>query len=499
MKENTNKAIVINSLVLYVKMVLITIASLLTTRFSLQALGVDDFGLFSVLGGIISFISIFNTVMLSTSNRFLAVAIGKGNTEDINRVFNVNLSIFVAIAIIVILISYPIGDWYINNYINYNGLKENAMIVFLLSIAGSIISSIGIPYNGLLVAKEKFILFSIVEVICYIAKLIVAYLLISHFVNKLGIYAATMALMTAVPAIVYMVYCNLKFQELVKLRIVYDRSLYKEIFNFSGWVAFGAFASIAKGQGAALLVNGFFNTAMNTALGLANSINCYIGLFSQNAAQPMAPQITKSYAVGDTVRTNDLLVMSTKFTFLLMLLVSTPFFVGCEWIMHLWLGNVPPYAVSFTLILVIDSLVGSFNQGVSNVIFASGKIRTYQIVINVLRLLSLLVGYIVLKNGFPPEGLLLTYVCFSLVIVLTTQVILNRTLHFDNNVLIRKSYIPSLIVICICVPIYVFKFTDIPLLNIFIAMLWVLIAEVMFGFSKKERQYVMSKLSQRIK
>ena len=174
MLENTNKAIFVNSIINYAKMGINTILALLTTRFALQALGVSDFGLFSVLGSIISFIGIFNTIMLSTSNRFLAVAIGRGDENEINTQFNVNLIIFISIAILMFIVAYPIGDWYVHNFINYDGPLENAMMVFSLSIIGSIFSTIATPYNGLLMAKERFIVFSAVEVFVHVVKFLVA-------------------------------------------------------------------------------------------------------------------------------------------------------------------------------------------------------------------------------------------------------------------------------------------------------------------------------------
>lgn len=492
MQENTNKAIAINSIILYAKMGITTICALLTTRFALKALGVDDFGLYSVLGGIISFIGIFNTIMLSTSNRYLAAAIGKGNIEEINKVFNVNLSIFWGIAVLMLVISLPIGWWYINKYINYNGDISNALMVFYVSIIGSIISSIGTPYNGLLVAKERFIVFSGVEVVSHIIRLVVAWLLINHFNNKLLIYTITLSLMTALPTLVYWRYCKSKFPSMVKFHIIKEKGLYKEIFGFSGWVAYGAVACVAKSQGAALLVNAFFNTAMNTALGLANNIGSYVGIFAQNATQPMSPQITKSYVSGNHRRTDELLVMSTKFSFMLMLLVGCPFLVEPEWLLHLWLGEVPQYAVSFTVLIIIDHIVTSFNSGISNLIFASGKIKWYQICINTLRLFAILAGYFVLKSGVRPEALLITYIVFSLIIVFCTQWILHLTLGYDNMLLFKKSYLPSIIIIILFLPVCFINCNIHSLLMIIISVIYLLSLEFFIGLNKSEKILIFS-------
>lgn len=498
MQENTNKSLAINSVILYSKMAVNTVLALFTTRFALQALGVNDFGLFSVVGSVISFIGIFNTIMVSTCNRFIAVAIGRGDEGEINKVFNVNLIIFISCAIILLLIALPIGHWYIVHYVKYSGSIDNALLVYYFSIAASIMSTLSIPYNGLLMAKERFVVISTVDVIIHIVKFLIAYLLIYHFTNKLLIYSVAMAFATTFPALCYWLYCNRKFNNLVRWNFVTDKSLYKQVFGFSGWVAYGAVACVAKQQGAALLINGFFNTVMNTALGIANSLNSYVTMFANTITQPMQPQITKSYAAGNKERTDDLLVMSTKFSFLLMLFVGAPFFVACDWILDLWLGVVPEYAVTFTILLIIDNLVQSFNLGLSNILFASGKIALYQVLINTIRLLSIAAAYIALKVGFPPSSLLYAYIIFSLITVIATQWVLNWTLHYDNRILLKRSYLPSIVVLLLFLPVCFLNFNIHPALNIVIVLIYLCILEFFVGLSKRERQYIVNKIKNRI-
>lgn len=494
MEENTNKTIAINSLINYGKMFVNTILVLLTTRYALQALGVIDFGLFSVLGSIISFIGIFNTIMLSTSNRFLAVEIGKGNIEDINKQFNVNLVIFIGIALLMFIIAYPVGGWYVHKYINYDGPISNAMMVFTLSILGSIFSTLATPYNGLLMAKERFIVFSSVEVFVYVIKFIIVYLLVSHFESKLFIYTATMAIMTALPAIIYCLYCKRYFPEYVKWNFVRDKGIYAKVFSFSGWVGFGAVAYVARNQGAVLLVNTFFNTVMNTALGIANSLNTYVAMFAHSLTQPMQPQITKSYAVGNIERTDELLIMSTKFSFMLMLLIGCPFFVGADWILGVWLGKVPAYTTAFTILLIIDNLVSSFNSGISTLLFASGKIAMYQVVINCLRLLAIAVAYFVLSSGAEPYSLFITYIIFSSICILASQWCLYKTLHYNTRNLYVKSYIPSILTLALFLPVLLLPASIHQVVKIIISLPYLLVIEFFVGLSRNERIYILSKI-----
>lgn len=490
MQENTNRAIAYNSIILYFRMIITTICALLTTRFALQALGFVDFGLYSVLGGIISLISIFNIIMLTTSNRFIAVAIGKGNIKEANKQFNVNLYIHVAIACFALLVAYPLGEWYIPRFVNYDGSLHNAMMVYNISIIGSIISFIAVPYNGLLMAKERFIVFSSVDVISHVAKLVVALILVYFFNNKLLIYTITMAILTAMPLFVYFVYCNNNYREIVKLRLVTDWQMYKGVFNFSAWVGFGALATVGKGQGASLLVNAFFNTVMNTAMGVAASINSYVTLFAQNATQPIAPQITKSYAAGNTSRTDELLIMSTKYSYLLTLLVGSVFLIAPEWILRIWLGDVPPYSTVFLRLFVVDNLVLSLNSGISNIIFASGKIYLYQIASSTLNILSVVLGFLVLRLGTPAYYLLIVYVAVSVVRYFVIQWTLRRTLQYDTGILWRKSYIPSLLTTLLFLPVLLIPDFDYVFIKLLLSLIYLCLIEWFVGLNREERARV---------
>lgn len=498
MQENTNKAILVNSIINYAKMGINTILALFITRFSLKALGVSDFGLFSVLGSIISVIGVFNSVMINTCNRFIAVAIGKGDMKEINMAFNVNMVIFIGCAILMSIIALPIGLWYINTHINYDGPIQNAILVFVFSVLGSILSTLATPFNGLLIAKERFFVFSIVDVVKHILQFAITFALIYQFENKLEIYTISTAILTAMPLVAYYFYCKRLYPDIIKWKISKDRQYYKEIFSFSGWVTYGAVACIAKTQGAALLVNSFFNTVMNAALGVANSLGNYVTLFAGSLTQPIQPQITKSYTVGNIERTNELLIMSTKFSFMLMLFIGTPFLVASEWILHLWLGEVPPYAATFTVLLVIDNIVLSFNSGLSCLIFASGKISLYQVVINTLRLGSILVAYIILRAGFSPEYLLITYIAFSVIIVLATQWCLHKTLNYDNSVLLKKSYTPSLIIIVLMLPLYLININIHPLILVIFSLVYLLVLCYTIGLTRRDRKYIFGKIKSRL-
>lgn len=487
MKENTNKAIAINTLILYSRLIICAVCGLLASRYALKALGVSDFGIFSVVGSVISFIAIINTIMLSTSNRFIAVAIGKNNEDEINEQFNVNLSIHLLIALIIAVIAMPLGDWYISNYVNYDGGIENVKLVYNISIWGSVFSFIGVPYNGLLMAKERFLVFCITDVICHIIKVIGCYVLIYHFVDKLLIYTIIITVLTSVPTVVYALYCHRSFKEYVKFRIVKKWEKYKSVLSFSVWVGYGALATVGKTQGSALIVNVFFNTVMNTALGLANTVNALLLQLAGNVSNSISPQITKSLAGGNQHRAVELTCMSSKISFLFMLFISSPFLLTPSYLFQIWLGEVPDYVVIFTELLIIDALIGTLNRGIPELIFAGGNIKCYQLSVNTLFLISVVAAYFVLKAGAPAYSIITTYIVFSIIVLVVRQYILHKVMKINNWVIVKKSYIPSLLVTFLYLP-FLFLHPDwhpLVINTLSLGYLFVLIAFV--GASKEER------------
>ena len=492
MQENTNKAIIINSLVLYSRLIITMLCGFFTTRFSLQALGVVDYGLFSVLGSIISMIAIINTIMISTSHRFIAVSIGKNDFYETNKMFNMCLFVHFCIAILVLLIALPLGDMFVNQYLNYTGDKENALIVFRYTLIASAITFIGVPYNALLTAKEKFLVFSIPDVISHLIKLIVTYLLLYYFENKILIYTITISILTAYPSIYYAVYCHKKFTSMCKISFYWDLNKYKELLSFSGWVGYGAIAFVGKSQGAAIIVNLFFSTVMNTALGIANMVSSILNNFAQNIAQPISPQITKSYAAGNKDRSTTLLVLSTKLTYLVMFTISTPFFVESEYLLGLWLGDIPEYTVMFVILVIIDTLIESLNSGIKNIIFADGNIKAFQIIPSSLKLISIIVAYLSLYFGAPAYSILSIYVVFTIIIVVANQFILKQSIGFDSSILVKQSYFPCFLVTVLFAPLIFIKLTEYSILNIVISLFYTIILIILFGLSNKERNYLVN-------
>lgn len=442
MKENTNRALALNSLVLYVRLAIISVSGLLYTRFSLQALGISDYGLYSVIACIITFIGVVNTIMVTTSNRFIAMAIGHGDRQEACRQFNVNLVVHICIALLTIIVALPLGRWYIAHYVSYCGDMGVVRTVFNVSVVASAVSFVGVPYNGLLIAKERFFVFCATDVAMSLFKLFFTYLLIDHFGHKLIVYTLVMAFMTAFPTLVYFAYCRKAFAEITRFVFVRQWGKYVEVLRFSMAIGLGAVALIGKTQGGALIINMFFTTVMNAGLAVANSVNTILQTFANNAQKPVSPQIVKSYAMGDMERCEHLVCLASKATYLSMFFVSIPFMLVPELIFGLWLKEVPPYAVTFTRLLIVDGLIFCINAGVTDFVNATGKIRLYQIVVNSFVVASVVVGYLAIRCGMPPEYLFYVYIAFSFLVFLVRPFVLVHISDFNVKRLVLDSYVP---------------------------------------------------------
>lgn len=492
MQENTNKSIAVNSLILYIRLAIISISGLLYTRFSLQALGISDYGLYSVIACIITFISIINTIMVTTSNRFIAIAIGKNDQEEVCRQFSVNLVIHVLIALFTIVVALPLGHWYIVHHVAYDGDMHTVHTIFNVSIIAAAMSFIGVPYNGLLIARERFLVFCSTDVAMSLFKLFFTYLLIDHFEHKLLIYTFIMAFMTAFPTLVFYAYCRRNFADIVRFVFVKDLRKYRDVINFSIYIGIGAIATIGQAQGGALIINMFFGTMINAGLAVANSVGAILQTFANNAQKSISPQIVKNYAVGNIYRCISLVCLASKATYLSMLFVAIPFILIPEPIFGLWLKEVPPYTITFTHLLIADILIFSINAGVNDFVFATGKIKLYQIVTNALRACAIIIGYIALRHRMPPECLFYVYIAFSFLIFLVRPFIIVRITKFDVWALVRGSYVPVLLITLLFVPALCLKQLMGPMLSIVVAYTYFVILLYVIGLRKNERNYVNS-------
>jgi Na+-driven multidrug efflux pump len=498
MKENSNQSIAINSIVMYVRLIIVSVCGLLYTRFALQALGVVDYGMVVLVGGMVALMAVSNSIMISVSNRFMSIAIGKGDIEEANKTFNVNLVIHFLIAILTVLLAIPFGHWYIANYVNYAGRMQDVYLVCDISIIASAISFIGVPYNGLQLARERFFVYCSTDVGAALLKLVITWLLIDHWENKILIYALTMAVMTAYPTVVFILYCKHHFPDIVRFRLVREIKAYWKVLNFSFGVGIGTAMAMVKSQGVQLITNAFFNTTINSAIAVANVVNQFIQMFAFNISKSIAPQIYKSYATNDEDRYTYLVCLSSRLTFMVMLMVALPFLLIPETLFGIWLKEIPEGALLFSRLMIIDLLIISLNSGITDIIFASGKIYTYQIIVSTLVGLAVVTGYFAVKMGFGSESLIYCYILFSFITFLIRPIILLHEIRFKIIRLIKDSYIPVFLISLLIAPTFLFRHHLNAWILLISAMFWYMAVVWLAGLNRHEREAIIHKIREKL-
>ena len=450
-----NSRIIKNSGILYVRLLITTIVGLISTRLLLQALGVSDYGLYSIVGGIVILMGFLNTVMMSTTYRYIAYEMGKGNYTGINQVFNISLIIHFCLAVLLILLAETLGRFYIINYLNVpDGKVTDALFVFRFSICGTFFSIISIPYQGLITAQEKFFLRASIEVVRSLSRLGAVFLVIYYLGNRLRLYSVLMMIVMIVPPVLFYLYCNKKNASIIRWNFQKNWSKYKEMIGFSGWIMLGAGAYVGKVQGSALIINSFFGTILNASFGIANQVNTLISMFSKNLSQAAIPQITKSYGGDNIDRSTELVLFISKYSFFLMLLPALPILLEIDFILKLWLKDVPEYTSAFVKLMIIYALIETMNAGIPAVIQASGKIKWFMIIYSTISLLSLPVAYLLFTFGLPPYFITIVYILTLILATLTDLILLKKILSFNVKALIEKVYLRIFVVVVLLLPLF---------------------------------------------
>lgn len=493
---HNNIKILKNSAILYVRLITTSVIGLFTSRFVIQSLGASDFGLYSVVGSIVVMMAFLNTVMISTTYRYIAFEMGKGRNGDVKKVFNISLVIHVCLAFVVVIFAATFGELYIHKYLNVHTDKiSDALFVFRFSILATFFSIISIPYQGLITAQEKFSVQATIEILRSILALGVAVIIIYYLGNRLRLYAALTAIVMLVPPLLFFLYSKIKYTEIVQWNFQRDRSKYKEMIGYSGWIMIGAGASVGKVQGSALIINSFFGTILNASFGIANQVNSIILMFSHNLSNAAIPQITKSFSSGNTDRTISLVSYISKYSFFLMLLPALPILLETNYLLTLWLGEVPKYTSIFCQFMILNALIDCLGAGIPAAVQATGKIKYFQIILSTTSLLSLPAAYILFKFGFPPYAIIVTYIITALINVVVRQVLLKKLINFNVKTFLKISYLKILYVTALVVPLFLIRnlfhegLSRFTFLSSF-SVIWFLIAVYLVGLGKKERKLI---------
>lgn len=397
---------------LYFRMVLIMLVSLYTVRIVLNTLGIIDYGIFEVVGGLVMTFSFLSNTMSSAAQRFFAFELGRNNNEQLRNTFSLTVTIHAIIALTVLLLAETLGLWFLNSKLVIPPERmEAANWIYQFSILSFLVTIITIPYNAAIIAHENMKVFAYVSIIEVVLKLIIVYVLILLPFDKLKIYSCLFFLVTCTTTFIYRYICRYKYIE-CHFHFFWNKRLFKTMVSYSGWNLFGAISAMANDQGLNILLNVFFGPVINAARAIAYRVNGAISSLYLNFYVAVNPQIIKSYAANNNLYMKKLVFQSSKFAYYLLLLLAIPFYFEVEFILKLWLKTINESMVIFTRLIIFYALVTSLESPLTQAARATGKIKKYQIVVGSITLLTLPVSFILFKVGFPPE-----YSFYTLIII----------------------------------------------------------------------------------
>ncbi|WP_093144843.1 hypothetical protein [Ulvibacter litoralis] len=422
----------------------------------LKYLGVSDFGLYNVVASIVVMMNFLNVVMISTTYRYIAFELGKEkNVKGVNLIFNLSSVIHITMAILVWIIGETVGVYYIHNYLNIESTNIGvAIFVFRMSILATIINVVSIPYQGLIVAHENFYFQSIVEIIKNVVNFSFVLFLSYYLGNRLKLYSFLIVLSTIGTTLMYIVYCKKHYGEQIKWNFQRKFSQYKELLGYSGWMMIGAGAEMGKNSLLPVVLNFFYGTLLNAAFGIANQLNRFLILFSGSLGQAAIPQITKSYSGNDDTRILMLVSYISKYSFLLMYLLAFPILLQIDFLLNLWVGEVPQYTVIFCQLMIVNALIESLKAGIPAAVQATGKVRWFMLINSTIKILGLPLSYFLLKYGYKPYIVFQVYIIISLITLVISIFLLHRIINFNVISLLKTSYLKLFYVCVLTLPLY---------------------------------------------
>lgn len=495
-----NKRIAKNTLLLYFRMLFLMAISLYTSRVVLNALGVEDFGIYNVVGGVVAMFSVLSGSLSSAISRFITYELGKGNQENLNKIFSSAVTIQLGLAGIIILLAETIGIWFLNVKMNIPEVRmEAANWVFQFSILTFAINLISVPYNASIIAHEKMSAFAYISILEAVGKLFIAYLITITPMDKLIFYAILMCVVALIVRFTYGNYCKRHFCECT-YHFIWDKQLLKSMFSFAGWNFIGASSAVLRDQGGNVVINLFCGPAVNAARGIAFQVNNAVNQFVVNFMTALNPQITKSYAAGDKGYMMTLIFQGARLSFYMLLLLSLPILVNTHYILALWLKIVPEHAVLFVQLILIFALSESISQPLITAMLATGKIRNYQIIVGGLQMMNLPLSYILLRLGYFPEVVIVIAICISQCCLAARLILLRGMIGLSITKYLKNVYLNIIVVsiIAVILPLisaYYIKesFSNFIFISL-IAVICTLSSIYFLGCNNQEREFIHKKI-----
>jgi O-antigen/teichoic acid export membrane protein len=491
-----NKRIAKNTMLLYFRMLITIGVSLYTYRIVLNALGIVDYGIYNVVGGVVILFSFLSGSMSSATQRFISVELAKKDYGQLKKIFSMTLNIHATFAIVIFILAETIGLWVLNFKLVIPIERiDAANLVYQFSILSFMLTIMSVPYNAFIIAHERMAIYAYVGFVDVIFKLIIAFVIVWFGFDKLKMYAILVFLVSVVIWFIYKSYCNINFPE-SKYIFFWDKSLYKTLMNYAGWNLFGNIATVTMGQGVNILLNIFFGPVVNSARGIAYQVNAVVSGFVNNFQMAINPQIYKSYAIDDNRYLHQLIFQGSKYSFYLLFFITLPILIETEIVLRWWLKIIPDNTILFCRLVLVNLLIDSISGPLMSVVQATGKIKKYQIVVGGLLLLILPISYIFLKNGFPPEITIYVSIFISIIALYFRLKIVSTLIDFSMVKFSRNVLAPVLLVsiVSLIFPLIIkysvdYEFARV-LLILLASILSVTVSIYWIGLDTTERQYI---------
>ena len=493
-----------NTLMLYIRMFILMLVGLFTSRVVLDALGENDFGIYSVVGCVVAMFTIISGALNSAVSRFITFEMGKGSGAQLNKVYSTAVTIQLILAVIVVILAEPIGLWFIENKMTIDPTRiPAAKWVLHFSLISFVINLMSVPQMASITAHEKMTAYAYIGIMDGLLRLAVAFLILYSPFDRLIYYSVLMAGVVLLVRMAYGLYCRANFPE-CRYRPVFDRLLMKEMFSFAGWNFIGVSSGVLRDHGGNILVNLFSGPAVNAARGVAVQLNGAVQGFVTNFMTAVNPQITKSYASGENEYMFSLVRKASRLSFCLLYLLALPVIFNAEYVLEIWLKDVPEHAPLFVQLFLIFALSESLSNPMITAMLATGNIRRYQILVGGLQLLNLPVSYVCLKLGAVPEVTVIVAIVISQICLWARLIMLSKATGFpmapfvsDVYVTLMLKVVPASLVLPLLVALVKPEGFAGFAASALMCVLGTLLGVWLLGLENEEKQWVLNKFRKR--
>ena len=484
--SNKNTTIAKNTLFLAIRMVFVLFVSLYTSRVFLNVLGVVDYGISNVVAGFVSMFGFLNTSLSNAIQRFYNSELGLSGKDGVTKVYNTSLIIQGIIAISVFLLLETVGLWYLTEkMVIPEDRFRVAFWLYQFSTISAVLVIMQSPFSAVIMAYEKMNVYALFSIFDTLLKLVFALILPYINIDKLLMYGFIYMVITLINFLLNFFYSKIKIKE-IYFKKVYSKNMFKNMISFSGWNLLGTFACMAREQGLNLILNLFFGPAINAARGVAYQVSGALQGFVSNLSLAAKPQMVQSFATGDSTRTMKLMYTMSKLSFVVLFVLSLPIIFNIDYILHLWLGNsVPQHAASFVVLVIITNFFNNLNAPLSNVVYATGQMRNYEITFSTINLLIIPFSYFALKFGAPAESVFVVYLIMTIFVQLGCLIVLKAIVNISLGEYMKSLVIPILVIILLTIPIVYVICLALPKNIIFIVLEYMVIVpyvSVLFYF-----------------